>query len=101
MPLQGVCKAPLPTTTLAADFWIDGVNNDIWNIGTEDIAPGQWTYVAISYDGTDLRAYVNANLDYVRSIPGTINDSATTLMNAAKSCCVSKMLRRPLARLRT
>jgi len=64
-------------TTLCAWFTIGGLNKDIWGKGDIDINPGNDTYCVVTYDGTDVKAYVNGQLDYTELMSGSIDDSAT------------------------
>jgi len=63
-------------TTLCAWFTIGGKNKDIWGKGDIDINPGSDTYCVVTYDGTDVKAYVNGQLDYTELLSGSIDDSA-------------------------
>ena len=63
-------------TTLCAWFTIGGENKDIWGKGDIDINPGNDTYCVVTYDGTDVKAYVNGQLDYTELLSGSIDDSA-------------------------
>ncbi len=65
-------------TYLGVDFYIDGQRQDTWTRGTTDIAPNAWVYVAATYDGTYLRAYVNGALEYSLRRAGTLDDSSAT-----------------------
>jgi hypothetical protein len=63
-------------TTLGADFVISGQRKDVWNKGVADIAPYAWSYLAVTYDGTELLGYVNGVLDFAVPAPGTLDDSS-------------------------
>ena len=64
-------------TTLGVDFWVDGIRYDIFDQGQRDLPPGEWVHVAATHDGSHIRAYVNGQLDYMVSAPGTLDNSAT------------------------
>jgi len=72
-------------TILAAYFWIDGVEFDLWDEGVVDINPNNgWTHCVITFNGTDIKAYVNGQLDFTYNNPGTIdNSSAVNLIIGA------------------
>jgi hypothetical protein len=63
-------------TILAADFWIDGSEVDLWNAGVADIEPSAWVYVVLTFDGTDIIGYINGKQDFTSNNPGTIDDSS-------------------------
>ena len=64
-------------TILGAYFWIDGVEVDLWDEGVVDINPNNgWTHCVITFNGTDIKAYVNGQLDFTYNNPGTIDDSS-------------------------
>jgi len=63
--------------TQLGTFWgIDDTGNDLWNEGVANVPPAVWTHLALTYDGIDLRSYVNGQLDFTKSLPGTIDDSS-------------------------
>jgi len=64
------------TTNLNAWFTIDGTNNDLWDVGNANLATGTWHYLVLTYDGTDIKGYINGNLDWTFNDPGTIDDSS-------------------------
>ncbi|MCK4365364.1 MAG: DUF2341 domain-containing protein, partial [Thermoplasmatales archaeon] len=64
-------------TIIGAYFWIDGVEVDLWEEGVVDINPNNgWAHCVITFDGTDIKAYVNGQLDFTYNNPGTIDDSS-------------------------
>ena len=63
-------------TTLGLEFEIDNKKKDIVDEGTIDIAPDKWSFLAMTFDGKTLSAYVNGELDYSLPIDGTIDDSS-------------------------
>jgi len=63
-------------TILATYFWIDGVEVDLWDEGVVDINPNNWTHCVITFNGTDIKAYVNGQLDFTYNNSGTIDDSS-------------------------
>ena len=67
-------------TELNAQFWIDGTEQDLWKIGNVDIDPGEWVHVAVTYDGTDVKGYVNGALDFTSNLPGTIDSSTNDFL---------------------
>jgi hypothetical protein len=65
-------------TTIGAWFAINGVEQDIWDEGTIDIPPDTWSYIVTTYDGNQIKVYVNAQLDFAVSLPGTMDDSTAS-----------------------
>ena len=63
-------------TNLGGYFKLNTGNVDIWEGPDIDIPPNVWTQVAIAFDGTDFKLYVNGELDYTQNDPGTIEDSS-------------------------
>ncbi|HEC03559.1 MAG TPA: LamG domain-containing protein [Phycisphaerales bacterium] len=59
-------------TTLCADFWLDTGRADIWDGPDTDVPPNEWTYIAVTFNGTDFEFYVNGELDHTANQPGTI-----------------------------
>ena len=52
-------------------------NVDLWNECDIELDPGNWYYVVVTFDGTDVDMYVDAVLDGSSNEPGTIDDSST------------------------
>ena len=65
-------------TLLAAYFEIDGEGADLWDEGVTDIGPSTWTYVVLTFDGTDIKGYVDGQHDWTKNKPGTIDDSSAS-----------------------
>jgi len=63
-------------TTLAAEFDLDTGYKDHWMLTSIDIPPGEWVHVAVTFDNTDCKFYVNGVLDHTENAPGTIDDNA-------------------------
>jgi len=61
---------------LCSWFILDGAEKDGWLLGVADIDPGSWTHVVLTFDGTDIKGYVNGASDFTNNEPGTI-DSVT------------------------
>ncbi len=73
-------------TTLGADFWLDTGRADIWSGPDIDIPPNDWAHVAVTFDGTEFKFYVNGEHDYTEDEPGTIEISTINfLFNEAGS----------------
>jgi len=70
-------------TTLGTDCRLDTGRADIWNGPDIDIPPNEWVHVAVTFDGTDFKFYVNGVLDYTQNKPGTIIDSSGTIFEIA------------------
>jgi hypothetical protein len=60
----------------SANFFA-GVERDV--LGTAQLAANTWTHLATTYDGTNLRIYVNGVLVGTRAAPGPISTSAQPL----------------------
>ena len=73
------------TTHLAFDLYIDGSRHDVYDVGTIDLAPNQWHHVAVTFDGTNVRGYVNGQPDFTYSAPGTIDASVTGLLTLGEA----------------
>jgi len=74
MYIQGADTA---LTTLGAYFVLDTGTKDLWNLTSIDIDPSNgWAHVAVTFDNTDVKFYVNGVLDHTENEPGTINDNA-------------------------
>ena len=74
MYIQGADTA---LTTLGAYFDLDTGVKDLWNLTSIDIDPANgWAHVAVTFDNTDVKFYVNGVLDHTENEPGTINDNA-------------------------
>ena len=67
-------------TTLAADFLLDTGAADIWSGPDIDIAPNEWTHIAVTFNSTDFEFYVNGEHDYTHNQPGAIATSAINLL---------------------
>jgi hypothetical protein len=63
-------------TLLCVELWIDGKHQDIWKKGAADINSSTWVYVVITFDGTDVKGYINGQWDFTDNNPGTIDDSS-------------------------
>jgi len=63
--------------TLSAYFKINGKIADVYDLGATDIDANGWTRVAVTFDGTDIKGYVNDQLDGTKNKPGTIDDSSS------------------------
>lgn len=53
----------------------DGTNTPVAS-GITDVADDRWHFGVVTYDGTKLRLYLDANLEMTTDIMGTINGSA-------------------------
>ena len=62
---------------LAAYFKINGATVDLYDFTTTDINPNGWTRVVVTFDGTDIKGYVNDQLNGTYNNPGTIDDSSS------------------------
>jgi len=62
---------------LSAYFEINGKKVDLWDFTAADINPNEWTRVVITFDGTDIKGYVNDQLDGTKDEAGTIDDSSS------------------------
>lgn len=62
---------------LSAYFKIEGKKKDVYNFATTDINPNGWTRVAVTFDGIDIKGYVNDQLDGTYNKPGIIDDSSS------------------------
>ena len=62
-------------TILGAYFWINENEVDLYDQSTIEINPNEWTHVAVTYDGTNINAYVNGQLDFTYNAPGAIDRS--------------------------
>jgi hypothetical protein len=58
-------NAPRPAATI-------GVNGDVSAIGAAALSLGTWSHVAATYDGTELRFFVNGAPVDTRSVAGTL-----------------------------
>jgi hypothetical protein len=54
-------------------------NNTYWTPGTAQLALNTWTHLAATYDGTNLKMYVNGSLASSQSRTGPINVSSGAL----------------------
>ncbi len=61
---------------LAGYFYIDGGEVDMWSKSTIDISINTWTHLVVTFDGTDMKGYVNGILDFTHNNPGTIDNSS-------------------------
>ena len=74
MYIQGADTA---LTTLGAYFDLDTGVKGLWKLTSIDIDPADgWAHVAVTFDNTDFKFYVNGVLDHTENEPGTIDDSA-------------------------
>jgi hypothetical protein len=64
-------------TVLAAYYLLNTGKVDTWKGPSIDIPTNAWTHVAITFDGTQSKTYVNGVLDYTFSKSGTIRDNST------------------------
>jgi hypothetical protein len=62
---------------LSAWFKINGTTFDLYDFTTTDINPNGWIRVVITFDGKDIKGYVNGQLDGTYNKPGTIDDSSS------------------------
>ena len=67
-------------TELNAQFFIDGTEEDQWKVGNVDIDPGGWNHIAVTFDGIDIKGYVNGALDWTQNVPGTIDSSTNDFL---------------------
>ncbi len=66
-----------PTNTvLGALMIIDGTTREIDELGSVALSANTWTHLAITYDGTTIRGYVNGTADGTYGDAGSINDSS-------------------------
>lgn len=63
------------TTVLGVYMRIDGKDKDLFDVGNAPIPAGSWVHVAVTYDGTNIRGYVNGQLDFTVNEPGRITDT--------------------------
>jgi len=70
-------------TTLGIDFKINSEKKDLSDEGSIDIPPNRWSYLVVTYDGSVLKAYVNAELDYTLSLPGRIDVSLSEALDVS------------------
>ncbi len=47
-----------------------GGSDDLYQVGNTNIPVGEWTHLAITFDGTDARGYVNGELDWTEDLRG-------------------------------
>ncbi len=64
-----------PPTYIGAQFVINGTTHDL-DVEAGSIPTNSWTHVAVTFDGTDVRAFINGSQDWSRNHPGTIDDSS-------------------------
>jgi hypothetical protein len=71
-------------------FWAAGA----WDASNSTVPLNAWAHVAVSYDGTNKRFYINGVLDRVVSLPGTLYQSGSPLFigrqGAACNCNLFK-----------
>jgi len=60
---------------IATQFQISGVIKE--NTGPDNMPVGEWNHAAVTYDGTDIKQYVNGLLTLTVNAPGTIDVSST------------------------
>ncbi len=69
-------------TLLSAFFHIGG-EVDIWNAGTMDLPPNTWIYLVLTFNGSQIRAYVKGEFDWARNRTSTIRDSSSNNLRSA------------------
>ncbi len=74
------------TTTGKIRFYANG-SATVYD-GNAGVPAGVWTHVAVTFDGTTRKYYINGNLDYSATTPGPLSLDATPLwIGADPACC--------------
>ena len=67
-------------TVIGADFVINGKRWDSWDKSNSidiNILPNRWTYLNVTFDGSDFKLFTDSVLDATENVPGTIDDSSS------------------------
>ena len=59
-------------TVLSGFFILDTGTIDTWKDANILLPLSSWVHVAVTFDGTDAKGYVNGELDFTKNKPGTI-----------------------------
>lgn len=62
----------LTSGKVRADFWssVDSLRKNVDSVGA--ISSGQWSHIAMTYDGSDLKVFINGSEENSNSFSGTI-----------------------------
>ena len=68
---------------LAARCMVDGVFHNVY--GSTDLQLGVWTHIALTFDGSDLRLYLDGVEDGILAAPGDLSPASSRIFLGAES----------------